>query len=207
MEQMNSRKPGGQANPNSFAFAPDTNLRKGKIQNDRSGGSGVADGLRVRQLNNKGVTPNQMVSSKINGKRIGAMGGTMQHNVSSSKLTQAQLQRSQHAMSKESLLKPQGNLFAQTPQMNSSKVTKKPFNRLVPVPPPQSFLTGSSEEPKTSKVQNYIMEEQKKAKVGTADSSTQGRQVASAFGRSRVSTAKSTTSLFSTDAKMMSQTQ
>ena len=56
MEQMNSRKPGGQANPNSFAFAPDTGLRKGPIQNDRSG-SGATAGLRVRQINNKGVTP------------------------------------------------------------------------------------------------------------------------------------------------------
>ena len=65
-------------------------------------------------------------------------------------------------------------------------------------------MTGATEEPKPSKVQNYINEEKKKEKVGTADSSTKGRPVASAFGKSRVSTAKSTTSLYSTDAKMMS---
>ena len=66
------------------------------------------------------------------------MGGTMQNNVSSSKLTAEQLQRSQQAMSKESLLQAPGKLFSKTPQMNatSSKVTKKPYNRLVPVPPP-----------------------------------------------------------------------
>ena len=71
-------------------------------------------------------------------------------------------------------------------------------------------MTAMNEEPKMPKFQNLLKEEEKKKeKVGTADSSTQGRTVASAFGnnRSRISTAKSTTSLYSTEAKQMSVTQ
>ena len=59
-----------------------------------------------------------------------------------------------------------------------------------------------NEEPKKQKIQNL---EEQKNKAVTADSSTQDRQVRSAFGKSRVSTAKSSTSLYSintgTDAK------
>ena len=85
-----------------------------------------------------------MQSSKFLGQK---MGGTMQGNTEGSKLTAEQLQRSQHAMTKESLLKPPGKLGG-TPGIN------KPYNRLVPVPPPQSFMTSPpiSEEPKKSKI-------------------------------------------------------
>lgn len=60
----------------------------------------------------------------------------------------------QHAMSKESLLKAPGKLgnpnqgLSTTFQAKAPTTAKKPYNRLVPVPPPKSFLTAiDNQEP------------------------------------------------------------
>ena len=70
----------------------------------------------------------------------------------------------QHAMSKESLLKAPGKFgnlnpgLSNTFQAKGANPTKKPFNRLVPVPPPKSFLTAiEKEEPSNQKkIQNFV---------------------------------------------------
>ena len=66
------------------------------------------------------------------------MGGTMQNN-SNSRSMREQMKRSEHAMSKESLLKAPGlfNKDIQNPRLQSGVVRPtKGVNRLVPVPPP-----------------------------------------------------------------------
>ena len=68
------------------------------------------------------------------------MGGTARDGLSNSKMMHDQLQRSYHAMSKESLLMAPGKLGAEASGKvsvaSTVPVKSKPYNRLVPVPPP-----------------------------------------------------------------------
>ena len=81
------------------------------------------------------------------------MGGTFKNDTA----------KLQHAMSKESLLKAPGKLNNPVQGMSTTfqaktMTTKKPHNRLVPVPPPKGFLTAiQTEEPSNQKkIQNFV---------------------------------------------------